>query len=147
MTVTAQPVPIQVQQTPALDTAPRQAAPANNVIESIAVTLQSGEILIRVRTKTPLAAPPTDFVVAAPPRIVFDFMQTSTGLGRYHDVGEGDLQSVDVIAGDTRTRMVLILRNSMQHDARMDGGDLLIRLKSIPATSGNVGNQSRPSGR
>lgn len=128
---------------------PTQApAPAPNVIESIAVTLQAGEILIKVRTKTPLAAAPADFVVVTPPRIAFDFPHTVTGLGRYHEVGEGDLQSVDVISGDSRTRMVLILRNGMQHFTSMDGGDLLIRLKSIaPATSSSIGNPPWRSGR
>ena len=141
------PEPIAEQQTQTADTAPTPT-PAQNVIESIAVTLQSGEIQIRVRTRTPLAAPPADFVMVTPPRIVFDFPHTGTGLGRYHEVGEGDLQSVDVIAGDSRTRMVLILRNGMQHDARMDDGHLLIRLTpaSAPASS-SAGNPPRRSGR
>lgn len=144
------PEPIQEPQTQAVDAAPtRIPASVQNVIESIAVTLQSGEILIRVHTRTPLTAPPADFVVATPPRIVFDFPHTVTGLGRYHEVGEGDLQSVDVISGDSRTRMVLILRNAMQHAANMDGGDLLIRLTPIPApaTGGSAGNPPRQSGR
>lgn len=143
------PEPIQEPQTQAVDAVPPQApASAQNVIESIAVTLQSDEILIRVRTRTPLAVAPADFVVVTPPRIVFDFPHTATGLGRYHEVGEGDLQSVDVISGDSRTRMVLILRNGMQHVTSMDGGDLLIRLKSIaPATSSSTGNRPWRSGR
>jgi len=140
--------PVQEQQTPAPDTAPTPA-PAKNVIESIAVTLQSGENLIRVRTRTPLAALPGNFVVVTPPRIVFDFPDTVTNLGRFHEVGEGDLQSVDVISGDSRTRMVLILRNGMHHEARVDDGNLLIRLTplSAPASRSSIGNPSQRSGR
>ena len=119
------------------------AAPGQNVIESIVVTLQSDEILIRVRTQTPLEAPPAEFVVATPPRIVFDFPYTITDLGRHYDVGEGDLQSVDVISGNSRTRVVLILRNGMEHEVTLDGSGLLIRLKSIPATSSNVRGSPR----
>ncbi len=115
-----------------LTAAPQQVpAPAPNLIESIAVTVQSSEIQIRVRTKTRLTARPVDFVVATPPRIVFDFPHTTTGLSRHHEVGEGDLRSVDVIPGDSRTRMVLILRNAMTHDLKMDRDELLITLTPV----------------
>ena len=100
------------------------------------MTLQSGQILIRVRLQVPLAAPPAGFVVAAPPRIAYDFPHTVTGLGRYHEVGEGDLQSVDVIQSGGRTRMVLILRNMMQHEAKVERRDLLITLTPA-ARNGN----------
>ena len=99
------------------------------------MTLQSGQILVRVRLKEPLAAPPAGFVVAAPPRIAYDFPHTVTGLGRYHEVGEGDLQSVDVIQGGGRTRMVLVLRKLMQHEAKVERRDLLITL--TPVAQGN----------
>lgn len=112
-----------------LDPAP-PAAPesAQNAIEAVAVTLQPGQILIRVRTKLPLTAPPAGFAVATPLQIAFDFPHTVTGLGRHQEVGEGDLHSIDVIQGGGRTRMVLILRSRMQHEANVDGGDLLITL-------------------
>jgi len=149
-TATPPPEPIQEQQTQAVDTAPAPApAFAQNVIQSIVVTLQTGETLIRVRTLTPLEVLPADFVVATPPRIVFDFPHVVTDLGRYNEVGAGDLQSVDVISGDSRTRVVLILRNAMQHDAKMDDGDLLIRLLPIaaPATGSSADNPSQQPGR
>ncbi len=116
---------------PADPAPPEVPDPAQNAIEAVAVTLQPGQILIKVRTKVPLAAPPAGLVVATPPRIAFDFPHTVTGLGRYHEVSEGDLHSVNVIQGDGRTRMVLILRSMMQHDAKVDGRDLLITLTLV----------------
>jgi type IV pilus assembly protein PilQ len=53
------------------------------------------------------------------------------GVGRSgHDIGEGDLRSINVVQVSDRTRMVLTLRNMMQHDAKVDGRDLLITLTS-----------------
>lgn len=130
--VTQQSGPTQSPPAQPADPAPPEVAdPAQNAIEAMAVTLQPGRILIKVRTKAPLAAPPAGFVVTTPPRIAFDFPHTVTGLGRHHEVGEGDLHSVDVIQGGSRTRMILILRSMMQHDAKVNGRDLLITLAPV----------------
>lgn len=137
------PVPAVVQPVPAVAPTPVTTAPASapiekpavakNAIEAVAVTAQSLQIQIRVRTKLPLTAPPFGFVVAMPPRIAFDFPQTETGLGRHHPVGEGELQSMEIVQGGGRTRMVLILREAMQHNMAVDGRDLLITLiKTAP---------------
>lgn len=128
---TAQPAP---QEAPAVIAAP--APPPPNTIEAIAVTVETGRVLIRVRSAAPLTAAPAEFVVTAPPRIVLDFPHTVTGLGRHHEVGEGDLQSVDVIEGDSRTRLVLFLRNRMRHEMQLDHNELLITLTPA-ARSGN----------
>src|ERR1035437_1298231 len=107
------------------------SAPVQNAIEAVAVAQQLGQILIRGSTNAPLARPPTSFTVANPPRIAFDFPNTVNGVGRSgHDIGEGDLRSINVVQVSDRTRMVLTLRNMMQHDAKVDGRDLLITLTS-----------------
>lgn len=123
---------LQAQQTQPVAAAPPEvAAIAQNTIESVAVTKQSDRILIRVRTNAPLAQSPASFTVATPPSIAFDFPHTVTGLGRHHEVGEGDLHAINVIQSGGRTRMVLILRSMMQHDAKLDGRDLLVTLTTI----------------
>ena len=119
---------LQVQ--PTRDSSPLEgSAPAQTVIETVAVAQQPGRILVRVRTNAPLSGPPASFAVADPPRIAFDFPNTVTSLGRsFDDLGEGDLRSIDVVQVNARTRMVLTLRNTMKHDAKLDGRDLLITL-------------------
>jgi len=113
------------------------SARVQNAIEAVAVTQQLGQILIRVSTNAPLARPPASFTMANPPRIAFDFPDTANGVGRSgHDIGEGDLRSINVVQVSDRTRMVLTLRNMMQHDAKVDGRDLLITLTS----RGRAGN-------
>jgi hypothetical protein len=105
------------------------SAPVQNAIEAVAVTQQVGQILIRVSTNVPLAGPPTSFTMANPPRIAFDFPNTVIRRGSARlDIGEGDLWLINVVQVSDRTRMVLTLRNIMQHDAKVDGRDLLITL-------------------
>jgi type IV pilus assembly protein PilQ len=123
-----------LQEPPAVTATP--APSSQNAIEAIAVSVETGRVLIRVRSAAPLTAAPAEFVVASPPRIVLDFPHTVTGLGRHHEVGEGDLQSVDVIEGESRTRLILILRNGMRHAMQLDRNELLITLTPV-ARSGN----------
>src|SRR5450756_2075367 len=107
------------------------SAPAQNIIEAVAVLQQVGQILIKVSTTVPLAGPPTSFTVANPPRIAFDFPNTVIRRGNARlDIGEGALRLINVVQVSDRTRIVLTLRNIMQHDAKVDGRDLLITLTS-----------------
>ena len=121
---------LQGRQTQPGDSSQREgSAPVQNAIEAVAVTQQAGQILIRVSTNVPLASPPTSFTVAIPPRIAFDFPNVAIPRGNARlDIGEGDLRLINVVQVSDRTRMVLTLRNIMQHDAKVDGRDLLITL-------------------
>ena len=105
-------------------------APTQNAIESFAATQQGGQVVVRVTTKAPLDKPPASFTIANPARIAFDFPNTVNNLGRSsQDVSEGDLRSMNVVQVGDRTRMVFNLRNMVQHEARVEGRDLLILLK------------------
>jgi hypothetical protein len=135
-TIPAEPVAVAPDDKTAVVATPQLAPPPQNTIEAIAVTVEIDRVLVRIHNAKPLTAVPAEFVVATPPRIVFDFPHTVTGLGRHHDVGEGDLHSIDVIEGESRTRLILILRNQMRHEITLDRNELLITL--TPATrSGN----------
>jgi type IV pilus assembly protein PilQ len=107
---------------------------AQNAIENFNVSQQGGQVLVRITTKQPLAAPPASFTVATPARIAFDFPNTVNALGRTaQDVGQGELRSMNVVQVGDRTRMVLNLRNMVQHEAKVDGRNILITL--TPGTS------------
>ena len=123
---------LQGQQTEPVDSSRvERAAPIQNenAIEAVAVSQQSGQILIRVSMRAPPARLPASFTVGNPPRIAFDFPNTMTSLGRsFDDLGDGDLRLIDVVQGGGRTRMVLTLRSMMRHEAKVDGRDLVITL-------------------
>jgi type IV pilus assembly protein PilQ len=106
---------------------------AQNAIEGFNVTQQGGQILVQITTKAPLRETPANFTVANPARIAFDFPATVNALGKNsQDVGQGELRSMNVVQVGDRTRVVLNLRNMVQHDARIEGRNLIIALSQIP---------------
>lgn len=117
---------------------------AQNSIEGFNVTQQGGQTLVQITTKTPLRATPANFTVANPARIAFDFPGTANGLGKTsQDVGQGDLRSMNVVQVGDRTRIVLNLRNMVQHEARLDGRNLIIALTQAPGAAASGASSSR----
>ena len=110
-----------------------------NSIESLNVTQQGGNVVVRITTKEPLKSVPPNFAVANPARIALDFPNTVNALGRANqDVDQGDLRSVNVVQGAGRTRVVLNLRRSVAHEASLDGNTVVINL-SAPAATAQAG--------
>jgi len=106
-------------------------AQASNSIESFDVAQQGGNVVIRITTKEPVKAVPPSFTVANPARIVFDFANTSNGLGRNsQDVAQGELRSMNLVQGSDRTRMVLNLRRSVAHEVALDGKNIVVTLSA-----------------
>src|SRR5687768_12121597 len=94
-------------------------APATaNSIESINVVgQQSGNIVVRIGLKQPLANPPAGFTIANPPRIAFDFPGTGNALGKNtQDVEQGDLRNLNIVQSGDRTRLVMNLAKPLGYD-------------------------------
>ena len=105
------------------------ASGQENSIENFDVTQSGGQVLIRLTLKNPIAATPGSFTIANPPRIAFDFPDTTNGLGRNsQDIGEAVLRSMNVVQAGERTRLVLNLRNMVPYESKIDGSSLLITL-------------------
>ncbi len=105
------------------------ASAQENSIENFDVTQSGGQVLIRLTLKNPIAAAPGSFTIANPPRIAFDFPDTTNGLGRNsQDIGEAVLRSMNVVQAGERTRLVLNLRNMVPYESKIDGSSLLITL-------------------
>ena len=116
-----------------------------NTIESINVSPSSGgKTVVRVTLKEPPASAPAGFTVNNPPRIAFDFPNTTSGLGRTtQEVGEGDLRSVNVVQAGDRTRLVFNLNRVSAYDTQIDGRTLLITLQGAAATAGAAGTTTQ----
>ncbi len=111
------------------------AAAQVNSIEAFDVTQQGGAIVVRVTTKEPLKSVPPNFTVASPARIAFDFGNTANALGRNaQEIGQGELRSMNLVQAADKTRLVLNLRRSVVHDARVDGKTLVITLQAAAAS-------------
>jgi type IV pilus assembly protein PilQ len=100
----------------------------------------NGKTVIRVGLAQPLANLPAGFTINTPPRIAFDFPNTSNGLGKsVQDFNEGDLRSANIVQAGNRTRLVVNLNQMLTYDTRIDGSSVLITLQGkatgITATS------------
>jgi type IV pilus assembly protein PilQ len=104
---------------------------AGNSIEAVEVSpQQAGKTVIRVTLRDVPASPPAGFTVNNPPRIVFDFPNTTSALGRsVQEVSGSDLRRINLVQAGGRTRMVLELNKSLSYDTRIEGKGLLITLQ------------------
>jgi type IV pilus assembly protein PilQ len=112
-----------------------------NSIESINVSpVTGGKVVVRVTLKQAPASPPAGFAVNNPPRIAFDFPNTSSALGRStQEVSEGELRSINVVQAGDRTRLVLNLSRATTYDTQIDGRALLITLQGAAAAQSPAG--------
>ena len=102
---------------------------AQNAIENFTVSQQGGQVLLQITTKAALTGIPANFTVANPARLAIDFPNTTNALGRNsQEIGQGELRSMNMVQVGDRTRLVLNLRNLVQHEARIDGRNLVIAL-------------------
>ena len=112
------------------------AAHAQNAIESVTSSTQSGTELIRIDLSAPLAAVPNGFVVQSPARIALDFPGVTNGMGRSTvDVNQGNLRSVNVVQAGDRTRLVLNLKEPTTYRAELQGKSVLVSLGQAVAAA------------
>jgi type IV pilus assembly protein PilQ len=116
---------------------------ATNSIDAVEVLSgQGGRVLVKITMKQPLSAPPASFAINNPPRIAFDFPNTSNGLGKSsQEIGNTELRSVRIGQSGGRARVVLNLTRPVKYDAQLDGKVLSINLQA-----GAEAGQGQPAG-
>lgn len=106
-----------------------QAAGNANVIESLLVTKAGGNTVLQIGLRNEMAAVPSNFTIANPARIVFDFPATDNGLGYSNKiVNEGFLRSYSLVQAGDRSRLVLNLAKNSRFEAQKEGKQLFITL-------------------
>jgi type IV pilus assembly protein PilQ len=110
---------------------------AQNAIQSINSTQQSGAEIVRIELSQPLPAVPTGFSIQAPPRIALDLPGVTNALGRSSvEINQGNLRSVSVAQAGDRTRLVLNLKQPANYRAELQGKVLLVVMEGTgPATA------------
>jgi type IV pilus assembly protein PilQ len=102
---------------------------AQNAIQSITSSQQSGTEVVRIELAEPLAAVPNGFSVQAPPRIAIDLPGVTNAIGRNSiDINQGNLRSVSVAQAGDRSRLVLNLKQASGYRAQLQGKTLLLIL-------------------
>ncbi|MDO8464152.1 MAG: type IV pilus secretin PilQ [Gallionella sp.] len=109
-------------------------ADSQNSITALNVSGSNGKTVIKIELAQPLANLPAGFTINTPPRIAFDFPNTSNGLGKsVQDFNEGDLRSANIVQAGNRTRLVINLNQMLTYDTRIDGSSVLITLQGKAA--------------
>lgn len=129
------------------------ATHAQNSIESVNVSgQQGGTTLIKITLKNAPAATPASFAVNNPPRIAFDFPNTTNGSGKnIQEVGEGDVRRVNIVQAGDRSRIVLETSRPLGYDAKIEGNAIMITLggtasaSATPAPMAQTFAQAKPN--
>lgn len=105
---------------------------AQNAIESVTSSMQSGSEVVRIDFTQPLAAPPTGFAIQSPARVALDFPGVTNAIGRSAvEVNQGNLKSVNVVQAGERTRLVLNLKQATAYKTEIQGKSLLVSLEPV----------------
>jgi type IV pilus assembly protein PilQ len=121
-----------------------QNSDAENSIQSLSVSAASdGKLVLKLGLKNALANPPLNFSISNPARIVFDFPNTTNGLGKSAQTfGIGELRGANIVQSGNRTRLVVNLNQTLVYDTHTQGTNLLITLHGkIPAASATVASE------
>ncbi|MGI4778783.1 MAG: type IV pilus secretin PilQ [Janthinobacterium lividum] len=109
---------------------------AQNAIESVTSSMQSGSEVVRIDLARPLAAPPKGFAIQTPARIALDFQGVSNAIGRSAvEVNQGNLRSINVVEAGERTRLVLNLKEATAYKTEIQGKSLLVVLEPVAGTA------------
>ena len=107
-------------------------AHAQNAIEAVTSSMQSGSEVIRIDLTQPLAALPSGFAIQTPARIALDFPGVTNAIGRSAiDINQGNLRSVNVVQAGERTRLVLNLKQATAYKTEIQGKSLLVSLEPV----------------
>ncbi|MDM0104913.1 type IV pilus secretin PilQ [Variovorax sp. J22R24] len=109
---------------------------AQNAIESVTSSMQSGAEVIRIDFTQPLSTPPTGFAIQSPARVALDFPGVTNAIGRSAiEVNQGNLRSVNVVQAGERTRLVLNLKQATAYKTEIQGKSLLVSLEPVPGAA------------
>lgn len=119
---------------------------AQNAIQSLTGSVQSGVEVIRIETAEPLSAVPAGFTIQSPARIALDFPGVVNGIGRSAlDIGQGNIRSANVVQAGDRTRVVINLKQPSTYQAKLEGKTLLLVLDGAPSMSTAPVAQAAPA--
>lgn len=111
-------------------------AQAQNAIESVTTSMQSGAEVVRIDLTQPLSTAPTGFAIQTPARIALDFPGVTNAIGRSAvEVNQGNLRSINVVQAGERTRLVLNLKQATAYKTEIQGRSLLVALEPVAGSA------------
>lgn len=112
---------------------------AQNAIEAVTGSLQSGVEVVRVDLTQAITAIPTGFTIQSPARIALDFQGVVNAMGRSSvEINQGNLKTISVVQAGERTRIVLNLKEATTYQAEIKGKSLFVALNPIASPAPSV---------
>ncbi len=109
---------------------------AQNVIESVTTSTQSGVEVVKIEMKQALATPPVGFSIQTPARVVLDLPNVGSGSTQSAiAINQGNVRSANVIQAGDKTRVVLNLKQSVTYKTQISGKSLLVFLDPVAASA------------
>ena len=104
-------------------------AMAQNAIQAINSSQQSGAEVLRIELSEALTAVPAGFAIQTPPRIAIDLPNVGNAMGKSSiEINQGNLRTVNIAQSGERTRLVLNLKKAANYRAELQGKFLIVVL-------------------
>ena len=104
-------------------------AMAQNAIQAINSSQQSGSEVLRIELTEALTAVPAGFAIQTPPRIAIDLPNVGNAMGKSSiEINQGNLRTVNIAQSGERTRLVLTLKKAANYRAELQGKFLIVVL-------------------
>lgn len=111
-------------------------AQAQNVIESVTSSMQSGVEVIKIDLSQALTTPPAGFSIQTPARVVLDLPNVGSGsVQTAININQGNVRSANVIQAGERTRVVLNLKQAVGYKTQLQGKSVLVFLDAVASAS------------
>ena len=100
-----------------------------NALRAVEVSREGARLVLRLQLKHALATMPQSFSTMTPPRLVIDLPDTTNATSTTRQSIEiGDVRHLDIVQAGSRTRVVINLKRSIPHSARLQDSEVQIVL-------------------
>ena len=112
---------------------------AQNTIESVTSSMQSGNEVVKIDLTQALTEVPKGFAIQTPARVVLDLPNVASGsIQSAVNINQGNVRSANVIQAGERTRVVLNLKQSVGYKTQLQGKSVLVFLEAATSTTSSA---------
>lgn len=103
---------------------------AQGKISRVSTMVRDGVELLKIETEGGKLLSPDSFSIQSPARIVLDLpgFKNATGASKV-DINQGNIRSINILETDTKSRIVLNLKEATTYKAELSGDDLLVAIE------------------
>lgn len=108
-------------------------------VQAVSGSQQGGGEVVRIELSEPLKDAVTGFAIQSPARIALDLPGATNAMGQsLVDLQQGNLDTVNVVEGTGRTRVVLNLKAPTTYRTQVDGNGILVFLDPVKRTASTI---------